>query len=59
MLLLIIGIYASFAHSYGDDQFVMEDNNADASKRDTFDSLIASMHAHHRAKRALNDSTSE
>lgn len=59
VLLLMIGIYVSFTQSYGDEQFIENDNNADVSKRDTFDSLIASVQAHHRAKRALNDSTSE
>jgi hypothetical protein len=57
--LLIIGIHALTIHSYGDVESLNDDNDADTSKRDTFESVIESMHVNHRAKRLVGAQTSK
>jgi hypothetical protein len=53
IFLLIIGIYASITHSYGDFESLNDyDDDTTMSQKVNFESLIGSMNARHRVRRA-------
>jgi len=56
--LLIISIYASTTHSYGDYESLNDDDDdTNMSKKVTFESLIGSMNGRHRVRRAVGGAT--
>ena len=57
IFLLIIGIYASTTHSYGDVGSLNDDDDMNMSKKVTFESLIESMNGRHSVRRAAANTT--
>ena len=44
--LLLIGMHASLAFSYGDDEFIMIDNDTSSSKKTIFDDSVQNTLVH-------------
>jgi hypothetical protein len=57
--LLLFGIHIITTYSYGDLQFIYDDNGNDVSEKITFDKLVGDIHNRHRVRRALGDPTSK
>jgi len=57
IFLLIIGIYSSTTHSYGDYESFNDADDTNMSTQVTFESLIGSMNGRHRVRRAAGGAT--